>query len=102
MVCVSDFPESCLKMGVNLAASTLVANREGKSQNSHSLESRILFNLPIFFFFFNPLYHFSPLLCLLSLSPVSGRDRIVFLHQWERVSGILSLTQNFNQELLVL
>lgn len=46
---MSEFPESCLKMGVNLAASTLVASGEGKGQNSQCLESRIPFNLPIFF-----------------------------------------------------
>lgn len=65
---MSDFPESCLKMGVNLAASTLVANREGKSQNSHSLESRIPFNIPIFFL--------SPISLLPSAMPVATESSI--------------------------
>lgn len=32
MVCMSDFPHSCLEKGINLVASILAAKGEGKGQ----------------------------------------------------------------------
>lgn len=73
------FPRILLREDINLAAGILVAMGEGWGHNAHSLENRISFNLPLLFFFFILCVHFSPPVCLLSLSPPSGRDMIIFI-----------------------
>lgn len=74
---MSEFLESWLEEGINLAPSTFVAKVEGKGQNSHSLESKISLNLPVFFFI--PYIASFLLLCLLSLSSIwRGQDNFAF------------------------